>query len=58
MNLTNNETLGRIGEDRVFDILKAVPGIRIFRNLYIPTNSGRTVEIDLLALSAKVRLPL
>lgn len=46
------QAAGRREEDRVFEAVSRVPGVKIYRNLYAPAGRGRSAEIDLLLISA------
>lgn len=55
---TAREAVGKLEEERAFATIAGIPGLRVYRNVYIPTGDGRTAEIDLLILSAKGVFPV
>lgn len=46
------QSIGKQEEDHVYAEVSSVPGVKVYRNLYVPC-SGRYAEIDILVLSAK-----
>lgn len=44
---------GRQAEDRVFEEVSKLPGVKVYRNLYVPAGGGRTTEIDIVVLHSK-----
>ena len=53
MNDDVKRLAGQREEDRVFEVVSKLPGIKIWRNVYIPYGRGLTAEIDLLIVSQK-----
>lgn len=45
---------GKREEDRVYEAVSKLPGVRVYRNLYVPYgHSGQTAELDLVLLCSK-----
>ena len=47
------ENIGRLEEDHALAAVTGIPGLKLYRNIYIPQGSGKTAEIDLLIVSRK-----
>ena len=59
MNDDAKRLAGQREEDRVYDAVSKLPGIKIWRNVYIPWGGrGMTAEIDLLIVSSKAVIAL
>lgn len=53
MKESNNDAIGKAGEDAVAEALGKIPNAFLLRNLYIPCGNGRTAEIDALLATSK-----
>ncbi|MGN0047204.1 MAG: nuclease-related domain-containing protein [Eggerthellaceae bacterium] len=58
MNDDAKRLAGQREEDRVYKAVSKLPGIKIWRNVYIPYGHGLTAEIDLLIVSSKAVIAL
>lgn len=59
MNNDAKRLAGKREEDRVYEAVSKLPGVKVYRNLYVPYGrAGQTAEIDLLIISSKAIIAL
>ena len=54
MNDETKRLAGQREEDRVYEAVSKLPGVKVYRNLYVPYGrTGQTAEIDLVLLCSE-----